>query len=496
MDYCGDSCSVKDDMFDESTCIIQLQGILMSLLPENYENTIQVINNFQFLKNTRKYGCFVTNLYFTVEYRPNLIVNLSKLIKSFCNNLNDDEIRDKFCELLILYGLYSHFSDNNTYLYGCRLCFLKTCLDLGVFEMKKLMIHINGFWKSCQSQRILLCKIFTWFAPEILELEQTFFLHMHSILVFEYTSQHLSEEYGYFINKFDSYRKDDWRIWKDLVKHVCQEDTVELAIRNNDVIALEKMMELYSFDINKRVEPNTFEPCWFLQKYPTLIMYTAYYGSSSCFFYLLKLGANTSVFDEAGNSLSNFAIAGGNIEIIMSCEKNCGLSIDSLHIAALFHHYNVFQWIYRTKKFDMTLPTPQYSTVLRQAIYSNNLRTFQFCIKNNPDISLNGVLRYAALRGSCDIIRYMHLMKDHILLDSIDSDGRTPLHNAVKNGHFAAVEALISNHCFDINQKDNLGNTPLMYAVKSGNYLVVQVLLAAPSIDINSCDNQFFFVVF
>jgi ankyrin repeat protein len=64
------------------------------------------------------------------------------------------------------------------------------------------------------------------------------------------------------------------------------------------------------------------------------------------------------------------------------------------------------------------------------------------------------------------------------------------LHQAVENGHEAAVQQLLANDQVDVNAKDPCGRTPLSQAAENGHEVVVQLLLANDRVDVNAEDNN------
>ena len=77
------------------------------------------------------------------------------------------------------------------------------------------------------------------------------------------------------------------------------------------------------------------------------------------------------------------------------------------------------------------------------------------------------------------------LAADPDALNSVDADGRTPLHWAAANGHAGAMELLLAaspdsagNAC-DVDHQDEGGWTALMSAVSAGHEGAVALLLAA-----------------
>ncbi len=57
-------------------------------------------------------------------------------------------------------------------------------------------------------------------------------------------------------------------------------------------------------------------------------------------------------------------------------------------------------------------------------------------------------------------------------------DSRTPLHQAILNGHIEAVSLLISRPAIDLERLDSSGRTVLHYAALTGNNHAIRAILA------------------
>ena len=91
-----------------------------------------------------------------------------------------------------------------------------------------------------------------------------------------------------------------------------------------------------------------------------------------------------------------------------------------------------------------------------------------------PEDSLAGMMR-AALIGHTDaVVRFL----DHgVVVNAVDTNGRTPLIEAVFGGHLDTVEELLKRGA-DVNAQDGDGWTALMEAGSKGRADVVRTLLA------------------
>ncbi|KAL8410387.1 hypothetical protein RB596_000186 [Gaeumannomyces avenae] len=70
---------------------------------------------------------------------------------------------------------------------------------------------------------------------------------------------------------------------------------------------------------------------------------------------------------------------------------------------------------------------------------------------------------------------------DHIIINTKDGNGRTPLSYAAENGH-GAVKLLLTTGKVKVDKKDRYGRTPLSYAAGAGHGAVVKQLLATSKV--------------
>jgi rabankyrin-5 len=58
-----------------------------------------------------------------------------------------------------------------------------------------------------------------------------------------------------------------------------------------------------------------------------------------------------------------------------------------------------------------------------------------------------------------------------------DVDGKTPLHIAIENQHFAIISLLLSHPALNLNTRDRLGLTPFAAAMGTKNNKAAQAIL-------------------
>ena len=101
---------------------------------------------------------------------------------------------------------------------------------------------------------------------------------------------------------------------------------------------------------------------------------------------------------------------------------------------------------------------------------------------------LNGV-HLVAEHGLSHIARLLLERKSGntgLVVDSKDSNRRTPLQLAARGGHEAVVQLLLATGQVDVDSKDNYGRSALQRAAERGHEAVVQLLLATRQVDIDS----------
>ncbi|OHT05784.1 ankyrin repeat protein [Tritrichomonas foetus] len=381
-----------------------------------------------------------------------------------------------------------------------------------------------------------LSMIFIWFAPEIEQYNKTFYNDIENkfklLWEFEYNSLVIYN----VCNNFSHYKENNWKLLKLHRNLNFHQSPASEYIANDDVNSLQILLSNTKLDINSRIQLSSYEWRAYLQKGPTLIQVSAFYGSLNCFKYLLLNGADLSMYDYEGKNVAHFAVAGGNNEIIrILLQKEIPFE-GTLQVATKFHRNDIFRWIYDNNYVTLTEIHEVTGYVLQQATMSNNFYIMRFCIDNKINVNMSnidGVLFYlsnwtplhfaaqynnvktaqllitqenidlncktnldfsplhlTAINGSLEMCKLL-LDQDNTDVNAIDNNNLTALHYAATYGHNNIIELFLSNDKVDVNAKDTYGNTPLHLAARYGHKEAVILLLQNEKTDPNATNEIF-----
>lgn len=203
----------------------------------------------------------------------------------------------------------------------------------------------------------------------------------------EEEGEDLDPELLEFFRNFDKLRENNWELLKKYRLNGCNHNRINIAIKEDDVDEVQRIVSEQNLDVNKTSRPSIFELSMFCQTDPTFIQISAFYGSVECFKYFYLNGADIQKCDEEGKTTVHFAVAGGNNEIIRLLQRANADFRGAGNIATLYHRNEIFKWIYDTIENDVTFVDKYHGTLLESSCGSNNLEVFRFCMEHGTDVN-------------------------------------------------------------------------------------------------------------
>lgn len=186
---------------------------------------------------------------------------------------------------------------------------------------------------------------------------------------------------------FAEFSDHDWALHKQFIESGYFPNTIEAALKTDDLdllISLLNTTDHHQIGMNKYIEPSCLHISRYLQQSPTLIQFSAFFGSRKCFSYLFANGASLDL--SLNLTSAHFASAGGCIDIIHDVNSKCTFSDGCLQMAAYSHRNNVFYWIYDKYKSEILLQESRgFLPPIFFAITSNNVELMHFILSQMLD---------------------------------------------------------------------------------------------------------------
>lgn len=502
----------------EAKAMFQMQDWLVTVTSDVVESRKQQILNSIFIYQPINERQLVHCILNTIVYRPLCVKAMAQLLKGVFENidLQKSKLRDIFLHDIALpsHCDYSHFN------------FYRELMAIDVYSEEEVVSEIVGFYEQLPAAEMNHLLLFAWFAPEI---EKHNPCHFQRCLDISERSQdiHTRPDILHFFNNLPSFRENDYKLWKECMAIHDEPSSVGHIILNDDLETFEKIAKTEGFDLNQRVLPFIFTFSSFMTSYPTLIQYAAFTGAVKCFKFLLESGADLQLNDYLQFTLAQWAVAGGNTDIIGMLDQKVSMK-GCLSMSVKFIRKNLFEWLFSTKFKDISHSDLKGLSPIHYACESGCVSALLICLDNNidPNISFNtgwSPLHIAAKNGQSSILRIltshqqikinktdahgwtalhwaasnMHPNSVRILLrhpeinvNIIDKEGQSPLHWAAKNGLPDVITALLSHGNINVNSRNHDGSSPLHLASMKGNSFAVKALLAHPNININIPDDS------
>ena len=436
---------------DKFNAIIELQETIIELSDANFSETQREIIESGWLGSEQGIKQLATTIHIACKCRTAKIPLLAKFLSEFRNaRLNK----------IALHGIFRTLAFQKPVpLESGFMSFLYHCFKCGIFDANEVIRRMKLLKKDTSNKRSL-CWLFCYFAPEIEAVDSAFAKKCMRNMERYRNVQMFPQIFKNFARDLEQLRENNWQLLKQRREFFMQKQTFVGMIRNDDVEALKAASAAPGFNVETRILPTAFLPSPFLMGHPTLVQTAAFFGSLECFKFLLMCGADQHAMDWNSVTLPQFAVAGGNAQIVRMCQQNNIDFYGTAHVAARFHRNDLFEWLKQTVVENIGDINLEGQNIIHAACESNNIY----------------VMKVAAADGVDPNGRTYH--------------GRTPLRVAVRRGFIDSVEFLLSLPQIDLNSKTMAGVMPFHLAAKYGDIDIAKMLLARGDIDINEETEQ------
>ena len=423
---------LNSELKNEIDLTKSLQKKLLSLDEKNFQDVLNWIMKSLFFSSKEKMFKLIHAILTAYDYRPKYQPYFPLLTSKIINQI---ESNAKEYLITLIKRFFIDDIDRNSR----RLYFYHECMRLNIFSLKDnpLVIDIiksKNNWTA-----------FFWFSPEIYE-----HYHAHYKEILNSSKSTKRTDLLSYLEELPYLSANNWEMHRKLTINGENPDKISQILRNDDIKSLQELSTKEDFNFNHIINPCIFERCVILNHKPKIIQAAAFFSSTNCFKFLLLNGADPDVLDNDRMTTFQYAIAGGNPEIIRLLEQNNCLLSGALQISALYHQYSIFQWLITSHAEDckIDLEYCSFGTVLSQSIFSNNLEIF-FRHFSNPNFNPNNEIYYgetsfssAVYNGNIDMVKFfLSIRKPQFNSPCIDS--LNPIVSSTKHGYTFIVLLLL-----------------------------------------------------
>ena len=314
-----------------------------------------------------------------------------------------------------------------------------------------LVEKIRDFYEQSQN-KVISNLFFAWFAPFIHKEDKSLFDKMYEMIKKQAGNEFTDDIIKDFFNKFEEYKKDDFKFYKTTLAELKTDSELINNIRGDNALKVyDMMLEAQHAKVPKTI----FEPNSLASETMIISSYAALYGSSKVF---QNMSLTKNVFienDKVIRKLLAYSVAGGSESIVDAVVSHGGEASDVMMVSTEYHRESIFE-TYVMKVPDVREPDRSGKLLINMAARSNNVFA---------------MFRLLAMGASPN---------------GIQTFGWTPLHSAAESGACEIVEILLKHPDTNPNAKDVWGKTPLCVAADNGNFNVIHVLIKYGKCDVNS----------
>ena len=231
----------------------------------------------------------------------------------------------------------------------------------------------------------------------------------------------------------------------------------------------------------------------------TPLQCTGWSGSVELTEYLITSHTDLLETDSCGRNILHSACQEGKVTLVKHLIKHYPVLLNmrdtdgmtALHRSGWSESIELIEYLI-TCHCDILDRDSDGGTILHIVCQAGNLTLVKHLVENYPALlsmkDNNGVtpLHCAGLSGSIELTEY--LIACHCEVLDTDSDCRTILHIACKEGKLTLVKHLIENYQALVNLRDNVGLTPLHYAGWSGSVELTECLMTC-NYDVSDTDS-------
>jgi ankyrin repeat protein len=483
---------IDSELEEELVRVAELQDHLSRLTPRTVDSVARFIISARWGETLHSYRLFANCVIIILRYLIQVLNPLADLLKIVFSDHGSPLTHFSKQFLTDLFAAVYHMRDSSYW--NPHFLLVQRLVVRGLYHIGDVIRHLRALVVRTPIDHDYMVVVCAIFAPELEQHAPDIFVSFTE--AFQRTNPLLKNPDSVYLRAlFQTWaclRVNNYQLLKEHIEFGHPAGSVGHAIRQDDIQMLRKGM----VSSGQKLALSFVEFCPVLPRDPTLLEYAAFYGSLSCFKFLLAEGGGTDLLERTVERrlIEKMAIAGGNVEIV-NILVSLGMTFsECITTAVLFFRTDLFTWLVHNKCGDVLGRSARLASVCSASAAAGNIRTLLFCIDQRCEV--NGKLkdRLPPLHCAIDCCRFTaaRLLLAHPLVKVNHKAGNyeTPLAIAARHGLTYIVELMLQRNDVDPNARDREGFTPLHQACEGNHVETVKLLLQFRGIDTNPRDSQ------
>ena len=443
---------------------INIQNLLENISKQNIHTTIDYLMNSELKTDKNLLLFLIRDILILTKLKPENLLFYTNIISSIENSDIDP---DKILTNAILQYIKinsNRIGFNLTHSYKL----LRQCYLNGLCKIDEIV----DILKNCEFTEENYFILFSFFAQFIQRFQYLELLYK--------TSPKIAEKEK---NIYGILEKKRFNQLNQFIEYGYEYKTLNLSIKTDDLESFKdfKNSQDETFDFNTNLEISAFEDKYIYDKTLPLVHFTAYYGAAKIFNFLTLNNDKINIFQyfqanktsDINLTLQEYAVIGGNTEIIQFSEQNgADLSI-TLKYAAFYRRNDIFLHLLNTlsniqhnnlqneivASICKACETNNIKACIKllenyeiQSFYLINQSPYDYCLINesiecadilfNHNIEFNPLLLHKALDKRIDSMALKILESNKSNPNLIDDKGRSAFDIAAESCSFEVAKLL------------------------------------------------------
>ncbi|KAK8877984.1 hypothetical protein M9Y10_004747 [Tritrichomonas musculus] len=359
---------------------------------------------------------------------------------------------------------------------------LRICFDANLINFSEIASFCHQLLNEKRTYRVHLILLYLWFMREFENDDQKFSSDLFYFSFKKSKSLIISDVVNYYLDNKKTLKNDNWKVFEELITTGYESSSIQGYIVADDCESLQRIISSSTnFRWNKKLEISLYDPISTLFNEINILNLAAINRSTNCFKYIYlncPPDQKKFVFPDSFDA----SIIGGDTDMIHLIEQVPEAFQESIAFprpkrsiayAALFHRQEILEWLISTKEYEINEDAIQYAGKSGFALFF--VRYFSKIGKFTYD-------DIVPLMYFHHFTLFKFVMKSKKYdINSASRYGWTALHYAAANGWIDELKFICEQEGVDFNAKNSDNKTAIDCAQTTEKTVSIDIINEALS---------------